>query len=100
MTTRITENISVGSDTPILDEGHDSYESTSEVVDVIVESSTPLTVDVCAHETSDSAPELVESSVSSQIFWYSFATYLIKEEIDHETVDSSVVAWPSESPSY
>jgi len=47
MTTRITENISVGSDTPILDEGHDSYESTSEVVDVIVESSTPLTVDVC-----------------------------------------------------
>jgi len=37
-TTSITEDISVGSDTPIFDESHASYEGTSEVVDAIVES--------------------------------------------------------------
>ena len=34
-------------------------------------------------------PELVVSSVSSHISRYSFATPLIEDEIDHETVDSS-----------
>jgi len=43
--TSIIEDISVCSDTPILDEGHTSYEGTSEVVDVIVESGTSLTID-------------------------------------------------------
>jgi len=43
----------------------------------------------------------VKFSVSSQISRYSFATSLIEDEIDHETVDSSVViySWPSEFPS-
>jgi len=66
-TTSITKDISVGSDILILDEDHASYESTSEVVDVIIKFSTPLTVDVHVHDTSDSTPKLVESSVSSQI---------------------------------
>jgi len=92
--------ISVNFDIPILDEGHASYEDTSEVVDVIVESDTLLIIDAHVHNTSDSAPELMESSVSSQIFRYSFVIPLIKDEIDHETVDSSVVisSGPSESP--
>ena len=74
-----------------------SYEGTSEVVDAIVESGTPLTV---VHDTSDFVLELVQSSASSQISRYSFFTPLIKDEIDHKTVDSSVVtsSGPSESP--
>ena len=42
----------------------------------------------------------MESSVSSQISRYSFVTHLIDDEIDHETVDSSVItsSGPSESP--
>ena len=42
----------------------------------------------------------MESSVSSQISRYSFVTPLIDDEIDHETVDSSVItsSGPSESP--
>jgi len=71
-TTSIIENISVGSDTPILDEGHAFYKSTSEVVNVIVESGIPLTVNAHVHDTSDSTPELVESSVSSQILGIHF----------------------------
>ena len=89
-TTSITEDISVSSDTPIFDESHASYEGTSEVVDAIVESGTPLTVDAHVHDTRDSAPELMKSSVSSQISRYLFAI-LIEDEIDHVTVDSSVV---------
>ena len=41
-TSNIIEDISVGSNTPILDEGHVSYKGTSEVVDAIVESGTLL----------------------------------------------------------
>jgi len=52
-------------DTPIVDEGHASYEGTSEIVDVIVESGTPLTVDTHVHDTNNVAHELVEYSVSS-----------------------------------
>jgi len=37
----ISEDISVGFDTQIIDEGHASYEGTSEVVDTLVESGTP-----------------------------------------------------------
>jgi len=55
-------------------------------VDAIVESGTPLTVDVHVHDTSNSPPELVESSISGQIFRCSFATPLIEAEIDHETL--------------
>ena len=83
--------ISVGSDTSIIEEGHASYEGTSELVDAIVESDTSLDVDAYAHDISESAPELAESSVSSQISRYSFATPLINDDIEHETVDSSVV---------
>ena len=38
--------------------------------------------------------------MSSQIFRYSFATLLIEDEIDHETVDSSIItsSGPSQSP--
>ena len=75
----------------ILDEGYASYEGTSEVVNAIVKYSTPLTVAAHVYDISDSASELVESSVSSQIFRYSYATPSIEDEIDHETVDSSVV---------
>ena len=69
-------------------------------MDVIVESDTPLTIDAHVHDTSDSASELVKSSVSCQISRYSFTTLLIEDEINHETVDSSVVisSWLSESP--
>ena len=62
-TTSIIEDISVGLNTPILDEGHAFYEGTSEVVNVIVKYGILLTAHV--HDTSDVAPELVESSVSS-----------------------------------
>ena len=34
---------------------------------MIVEADTPLTIDAHIHDTSDFAPELVESSVSNQI---------------------------------
>jgi len=63
---------------------------------VIVESGTPLTVDAHVHDTNDIAPELIEFS---QISRYSFVTLLIEDEIDHETVNSSVVtsSGPSES---
>jgi len=84
-TTSIIEDVIVGFDAPIIDEGHASYKGTSEVVDATVESGTP-TVDAYVHDTSDSALELVEFSVSSQIFRYSFVTPLIEDEIDHETV--------------
>jgi len=90
-TASIIEDISVGFDTPIIDEGHASYEGTSEVVNVIVESSTLLDVDAHAHDISEFAPELAESSVSSQIFRYSFARPLIENDIEHERVESSVV---------
>ena len=60
-------------------------------MDAIVESGTPLTVDVHVHDTSNSPPELVESSISSQIFRYSFVTPLIDDEIEHETDDSRFV---------
>ena len=47
-----------------------------------------------------SPPELAESGASSQISRYSFATPLIKDGIEHETVNSSVIisSGPSESP--
>ena len=69
-------------------------------MDVKVESDTPLTVDAHIHDTSDFASELVEFSVSNQNSKYSFATPLIEDEIDHETIDSSVITLirPSESP--
>ena len=60
-------------------------------MDVIVESGTPLTIDAYVHDTNDAAPNLMEFSVSSQISRYSFVTLLIEDEIDHETVDSSIV---------
>ena len=50
-------------------------------MNAIVESGTPLTVDAHVHDTSDSASELVESNVSSQISKYSFATPLIENEM-------------------
>ena len=37
-TTSIIKDISVGSDTRIIDEGHSFYEGTSEIADAIVES--------------------------------------------------------------
>ena len=76
------------------------YEGTSQVVDVIVESGTPLDVDSHAYDISESVPELVESSVSSQISKYSFVTPLIEDDIEHETVNSSVVtsSVPSKFP--
>ena len=84
-------------DVPI---SHASYEGTSEVVNVIIESDTPLNVKAHAHDISKFAPELAESSVSNQISRYSFATSLIEDDIEHETVDSSVItsSGPSESP--
>ena len=60
-------------------------------MNAIVESDTPLTVDSHVHDNSDTMPELVESSVSSQISRYSFATPMIEDEIDHEIIDSSVI---------
>jgi len=74
-TTSIIEDISINSDITILDEGHVSYEGTSEITNLIVESDTLLTVDAHVHDISDSAPELVESSVSSQISTYLFTTF-------------------------
>ena len=48
----IIENISVGSDTPIF-ESHASYKGTSEVVDMIVESGTPLDIEAHAHDVGE-----------------------------------------------
>ena len=47
----------------------------------------------------ESMLELAESSISSQIFRYSFATLLIEDDIEHETTDSSTItsSEPSES---
>jgi len=90
-TISIIENILVGFNTLILDEGRVFYKGTSEVMDVIVESGTPLTVDVHVHDISNFVPELVESSTSSHISRYSFVTVLIEDEIDHKIVDSGVV---------
>ena len=94
-TTSITEDVSVGSDTPIIDEGHIFYENISEVVDAIVEFGTPLIVDAHIYDTSYSAPELLGSSIYTQIFRYSFATSLIGETVDSNIITSS---GPSESP--
>ena len=77
----IIEDISVGSDILIINEGHASYEGISEVVNAIVESITPLDVDAHAYDISESALELAESSVSSQIFRYLFVTPLIEDDI-------------------
>jgi len=55
-TANIIEDIIVDFDTPIVEEGHASYKGISEVVDVIVESGTPLDVDAHAHDISKSAP--------------------------------------------
>jgi len=98
-TASIIEDMSVGSNIPIIEEGHASYEDTSEVIYAIAESGTSLDVDTHAHAISESAPKLADSNVSSQIFRYSFTTPLIEEDIEHETVDSSVVtsSVPSES---
>jgi len=84
----------------ILDKGHAFYSGTSEVVNAIVKSGTLLTVDAHVHHTNNYASELVESSVASQIFRYPFVAPLIEDEIDYETVDSSVVtsSEPSEFP--
>ena len=71
--------------------GHTSYEDTSEVVDAIVESGTPLDIDAYAHDIIEFAPELAKSSVSNQISRYSFATPLIENNIEHETVDFNVL---------
>jgi len=60
-TTSIIEDIWVDSDINSW-EGHASYEGTSEIADVIVESSTSLT-DV--HDIRDYAPELIEFDISS-----------------------------------
>ena len=60
-------------------------------MDAMVESGITLTVDDHIHDTSDFALELVEFSVSSQIFRYSFVTPLIENGIDHETVDPSII---------
>ena len=98
-TTSIIENISVNFDTPIHDDGHASYESNGAVVEAIVESGTPLIVDTHVHDTSDFVPELVESSISSKIFRYSFVTPLIEDEMNHKTVDSSVVTSSKSSKS-
>jgi len=94
------ENLLVGSDTPIIDKDHAFYEGISEVVDAIVESGTILDADTHAHDISEFAFELAESTVSSQISRYSFAIYLI-DDIEHKTVDSSVItsSGPFESPS-
>jgi len=80
-------------DTLILDEGHASYEGTSEAVDAIVESGKSFDVDVHAHDICESAPKLAESSVSSQISRYSFATSLIENDIEHETINSSAITF-------
>ena len=72
----------------------------SELVDVIVESDISLTVDAHDQNVSDSAPEVMKYNISTQVFRYSFVTLLIENEIDHETVDFSVVisSVSSESP--
>ena len=64
-TTSIIEDISIGFGTPILDKGHAFYAGISEIVGVIFELSTILTVDVHVSDTNVVAHELMESSVSS-----------------------------------
>ena len=64
-TASIIEDMLVGSDTLIIEEGHACYEGTSEVVNATAESGTTLDVDTHAHDISESAPELAESSASS-----------------------------------
>jgi len=98
-TVNIIEDILVGYDTPII-KGHASYEGTSEVVLAVIESSTPLNVDAHAHDISESAPEFAEFNVCSQISRYSFVKPLIEDDIEHETIDSSIFTsnGPFESP--
>jgi len=49
-TTSIIEDVSVGFDTPIIDEGYASYEGNSKVLVTIVESDTTLTVDTVVYD--------------------------------------------------
>jgi len=58
-TASIIEDISVRSDTPILNEGHASYEGTGEIVNVIVKVWYTSNIDAHVHDTNDVAPELV-----------------------------------------
>jgi len=99
-TASIIEDISVGFDTLIVEEGYASYDGASEVVNVLVDFDTPLNVDTHAHDISESVPELEEFSVYSQIFRYLIVTPLIEDDIEHEIVNSSIVTFsgPSESP--
>ena len=75
-------------------------EGTSEAVLAVIESSTPLNVDAHAHDISESAPEFAEFNVCSQISRYSFVKPLIEDDIEHETIDSSIFTsnGPFESP--
>ena len=90
-TPSIMKDISVGFDIPIIDGDYASYEGDSEVVDVKIESGTTLDIVAHAYDINKSAPELAESSISSQISRYLFVTPLIEDDIEHETVNSSVV---------
>ena len=55
-TASIIKDISVDFNTPIIEEGHASYEDTSEIVNAIIESGTPLDVDAHAQDISESVP--------------------------------------------
>jgi len=60
-----------------------------EVVNAIVESGPFIDVDAYAH--NEFPPELAVSSVYNEISRYLFAIFLIKDDIEHETVDFNVV---------
>jgi len=75
-------------------------EITSDVVNALVESSTPIPSDIYVHEddTSESEYVLVESSMLIQV---ALATPMIGNKIKHEIIATSVVTFskPSESSS-
>ena len=83
----MTPNIS------ILDEVHVSSKGTSDFVDALVKSGThiPNNIYVPEDDTSDSEHVLIESSMPVQIARYSLATSMREDEIEHETVTTSVV---------
>jgi len=100
--TSVVEDTLVYSSTPILNKVHVSSEGTSDVVDALMESSTPISHDIYVHEddTNDSKHVLVDSSMLVQVARNSLATPIMEDEIEYETVATSVITFnkSSESP--
>ena len=83
----------VKTSTPTLDETHVYEESFRNIQDALVESRTLIhdDIDVSEDDTSDFEHVLVKFTMSVQVARFSLAIPMIEDEIENETVDTSVV---------